>query len=182
MVVLQNIALGFSDLLLTLLALLLLARTLLFSLSGDSTHPLMQLILRATNPFLKLPYIVLPPTRRIDFACWLTAYIVCMVELYLRIVLTGGEFHPALFLFSLIQLIELVLYIFVFALLALAIASWFMSPYQIATNALLSLFHLLTMPALNIVRRFLPPFGTVDLSPLVLLLFIFLIFIILGSL
>ena len=181
MTVLQNIALGLSDLLLTLAALLLLARALLFSMNADPFHPLIKLIIACTNPVLALPHKLIPPMVRVDLACWLCAFLVCLFELYLRVVINGGDFHVGLLPFALVQMVELVLYILLVSVLGVSIASWFMSPHQLATHPLISLFHLLTAPMLNLIRRFIPRFGPVDISPMVLLVVVYLIFIVLRS-
>lgn len=181
--VLRNIGVGFSDLLLTLLATLLLVRALLHASNADPGHPLIRTILAFTNAVLAWPHRFLPPRRRMDPACWLAAFLVCALEIQLRVALVGGAFFdPIFFWFALLELLKLTLYIFVVAVLVTAVAGWFMPPYQMVVNPLLSLLRLLVEPLLAPIRRAVPPFGAVDISPMVLLLLIYLALIVLGSL
>ncbi len=48
-------------------------------------------------------------------------------------------------------------------------------PYNRPLNTIMAILYRLTNPALSFVRRFLPPLGGVDLSPLVVLIAIWII-------
>jgi len=72
----------------------------------------------------------------------------------------------ALILYSFKQIIEIVLNIFVFAVFARAILSWF-DPGNY--NPASSLLQSLTEPLLGLCRKVIPDLGGIDLSPLVAL-------------
>ena len=70
----------------------------------------------------------------------------------------------AIAILALIDLLRFTLYILVFALIVQAVLSW-VNPY----SPVGPLFDALTRPFLRPIRRFVPPLGNVDLSPLVLI-------------
>jgi YggT family protein len=72
-----------------------------------------------------------------------------------------------LLIFSCSHLIELTLNIFIFAIFAQALLSWFNPNHY---NPSFSLLTHLTEPALNLCRRIIPDLGGLDFSPLVALL------------
>jgi YggT family protein len=64
----------------------------------------------------------------------------------------------------LVQLLAVLIQIMVFAILARSILSWFpMNPGNAVTNVLMGI----TEPILSPLRRVLPRFGMIDLSPMV---------------
>ena len=65
---------------------------------------------------------------------------------------------------ALLDLLRFTLYILIFALIVQAVLSW-VNPY----SPVGPLFDALTQPFLRPIRRFVPPLGNVDLSPLVLI-------------
>ena len=182
MTALNNVGLQVSDLLLTLFAAALLIRALAHRSGALDHHPLLRFILAVTEPVLSVPHKILPPNRDLDLSCWLAAYLVCVLEIYMRAWFLGA-YGPALslLLFALFASIELLLYIYIVAIVVSAVASWFMPPYQLISNPVVSLFQLLIAPLLAPLRRFLPTFDAVDVSPMVLLLIIYVALIVLRS-
>ena len=69
--------------------------------------------------------------------------------------------------YSLKELINLTLNIFVFAVFARAMLSWFGSSYH---NPASSILNKLTEPLLDICRKIIPDMGGIDFSPLIVLL------------
>ena len=78
----------------------------------------------------------------------------------------------AIALLALIDLLRFAVYILVFALIVQAVLSW-VNPY----SPIGPLVDALTRPFLAPIRRILPAVGGIDLSPLVLLVLLQLIFI-----
>ena len=81
-------------------------------------------------------------------------------------------------LISLMQVIDIALGLFVWALIISAILSWLTAFNVINTsNQFVStvqyFLYRITEPALRPIRRFLPDLGGIDISPIVLILFIF---------
>lgn len=183
MTTLKAIAWGFSDLAFTVLAVLLLTRALLFSVNADPFHPLVKFLIDFTRPILALPHKILPPLLRVDPACWLSAFLMCLAELYVRIFINDGDYPiAAVFIVALLDMTELTFYILITATLVVSVGSWFMSPHQVMANPIMSLFHLMIAPALNLIRRVVPTFGVVDLSPMVFLFLVYFALIVLRAL
>ena len=82
-------------------------------------------------------------------------------------------------MFSLIDMINIVIELYIWVLIASAILSWLIAFNVVNTRnrfvyTVGDILHRLTEPLLRPIRRILPTFGGVDLSPVVLiLLFIF---------
>ena len=79
-------------------------------------------------------------------------------------VLTARHAAGVLALLALLDLVRIAIYIMVFALIVQAVLSW-VNPH----SPLGPLFDAMTRPFLAPIRRFVPPLGNVDLSPLVLI-------------
>ena len=76
-----------------------------------------------------------------------------------------------------LDLLRYSLYILVFAVLVQVIFSW-INPYA----PMAPVFNAITAPFLRPLRRFIPPLGNVDLTPLVLLVVIQIVLIVLANL
>lgn len=63
--------------------------------------------------------------------------------------------------------INLLIFFLIIAIIAQALLSWFV---PMGRNPLMVLLNDLTAPVLNPIRRFLPPLGGLDLSPIVAIL------------
>ena len=163
--------------------LALLLRFLFMVTHADFYNPLSQAIARITKGPTKLAHRIMPPVGRVDFACGLLACGVKILELFL-LGLIQSKIWPlaALLIFSLIQVAETLIYIYIFALVILAVSSWFISGVQAFNHPLVSLLHSLTAPLLAPVRRVIPASGGIDFSPLVLLIVLYLLLTILRSL
>jgi YggT family protein len=79
---------------------------------------------------------------------------------------------------SFVILIDTVIEIYVWILIASAILSWLVAfgvvnTYNRFVNTIGEVLYRLTEPALRPIRSFLPNFGGIDLSPMVLILLLF---------
>ena len=120
-------------------------------------------------PPLQLLYNFIPGWRDIDFSAIVLMLALKMLELSLIAWLYGQS--PSiigLFLLSMANLLSLMLYIFIFAIIIQVILSWITSPdnYNPLSNILFSL----NEPILRPVRRKIPPLQGLDLSPLVVII------------
>ncbi|MFQ5630059.1 MAG: YggT family protein [bacterium] len=87
-------------------------------------------------------------------------------------------FILANFFEALAKLSELVLTLYMYAVVARAIISWFnVDPY----NPIVRFLHKITDPVLYKIRRFIPVMGGLDLSPIVLILGLYFLNIFLVS-
>jgi len=81
-------------------------------------------------------------------------------------------------LLPLLQVIQIALHLFIYALIISAILSWLVAFNIINTgNQFVStigyFLHRVTEPALRPIRRIVPDLGGIDISPILLILFIF---------
>jgi YggT family protein len=143
----------------------LLLRFLFQWVEADYYNPISQFLIKITHPPLRLLRRFIPSIGRID-----TASLVLMVGLqmlggYLIFLLKGAHTTvAALFVWTLVQVLDLILNLYFFAIVIRAVLSWVGSgSYNPAT----SLLNSLTEPLLRAGRQLLPPIGGIDLSPLI---------------
>ena len=133
----------------------------------------------ATTSWMVLPVRrVIPGLVGLDLATLLVAWIVQALGLWLEAEIRGLD--PALVGLALAALVDLVrysLYILVGAVIIQVVFSW-INPYTSAVPAL----DALTRPFLRPLRRFVPPIGNFDLTPLVLVIAIQVVLIVLWHL
>jgi len=83
-------------------------------------------------------------------------------------------------MYSLFKTIDLVLNFYLFVLIGAAVFSWLyafhiVNPHNAVVRTIGRFFYAMTEPLLRPIRRILPNFGSVDISPLVVFLIIFFI-------
>ena len=153
------------DTLLWLLMLAFVLRLLFQWVRADFRDPLADAIVRATN-WLILPLRrVLPPIGKLDTATVVAMLAVASLRSSAAMAMAGESVGDAgLFLrITIVNLAELVLYIYLFALLLYALTS-FVSPGGYAPGV--RLLSRLCEPILKPVRRIIPPIGQIDFSVL----------------
>ena len=153
------------DTFISLYVLAILLRFLLQWVNADFYNPYIQLLVKITHPPLKHLRRVIPSIGRADTSCILLALIIQISSTYTILMLKGVSLSvTALFLLTVSQLITTLLNIFVFAIFASAILSWYSHGYS---NPAATLLQSLTEPLLKIWRRMIPAISGIDLSPLV---------------
>lgn len=177
-----NVAVFLIHTLFTLYIAALMLRMLLALVRADFYNPLSQFIVTVTNPVVVPLRRITPSISGVDTASVLLIVVLKMLELWLLALIIGtGASLLALIVVAILQLAELLIYIFIFALIVQAVISW-VAPGQAYDNPAVSILHDLTRPLLRPVRRVLPPVGMVDLSPLVVIIGLYVVLIILRSL
>jgi YggT family protein len=152
----------------TIFSLYLFALVLrfLFQWSGaDYQNPLSQFLIRITHPPLKFLRRFIPSFGHIDTAALALMLALQMLSDTLIFLIQGGL--PSLgfvAIWSLAQLLELVLNVYFYAILIRAVLSW-IGPT--AYNPAVSLLYSLTEPLLQASRRLLPASGGMDFSPII---------------
>ena len=143
--------------------LIVMLRLLLQWARADFYNPLSQFIVRATRPVLAPMQRTLPAVGGIDLACVVLLVALQFGELWL---ITGilGQRAPvaALLVFSVAELLQLAIYVFLFSILIQVVMSW-INPG--AWNPVLGVLYSLNEPLLAPARRLIPPMGGLDLSP-----------------
>ncbi len=177
-----NVAIFLIHTLFTLYIAALMLRVLLATVRADFYNPLSQFLLTITNPIVLPLRRIIPSIGGIDSASISLMLALKILELWLLALIAGATLALAtLIVIALLQLAELLIYIFVFALIVQAVISW-VAPTQAYENPAVSILHDLTEPLLQPVRRVLPPVGMMDLSPLVVIIGLYVLLIILRSL
>ena len=153
------------DTLLWLLTLAFLLRLLFQLVRADFRDPMADAVVRVTN-WLILPLRrVLPPLGKVDTATVVAVLAVAAVRTGALFLLTGlGLADPLSFVrIMLVELVELTLRIYLFALLLYWLTS-FVTPGGYAPGV--RLLSQLCEPILKPVRRVIPPIGQIDFSVL----------------
>ena len=168
---LQQIASFLVDVVVGFFVYLLLARFLFQWLRVPFRNVLGEFIIAGTNWMVVPARRVIPSLAGLDLASLLLAWLLQMLLLFLVYLIAGIDFSSApgigagaIAILALIDLLRFTLYILVFALIVQAVLSW-VNPH----TPLGPLFDAMTRPFLRPIRRFVPPLGNVDLSPLVLI-------------
>jgi YggT family protein len=153
------------DTLLWLLTLAFLLRFMFQLVRADFRDPMADAVVRVTN-WLILPLRrILPPVGKIDTATVLAVILIASIRTTVLLALGGDGFgDPLVFLrITLIDLIDLALRVYLFALLLYWLTS-FVSPGGYAPGV--RLLGQLCEPVLKPVRRVIPPIGQIDFSVL----------------
>ena len=149
-----------------LLMLRFLLQWLRVSFRGDS---ILRLLVRITDPPLQLLYNFIPGWRNIDFAAIVLMMALKMLELTLIAWLYQQKLSwLGLLLLAFANLLSLLIYIFIFAIIIQVILTWITPPDSY--NPLSYLLYHLNEPLLRPVRRRLPTLQGIDLSPLVVVI------------
>ncbi len=157
-----------------LACMLFLVRFLLQAAQADFYNPLSQAIVKGTDPLCRPLRKVLPSFRNLDFASIFFAWVIAAIGIYAMTYLNYGS-PPTLLATAWVGLIRMLLVLmqfYQFTILIVVIASFLA---QGSYHPALALLHQLLEPLLAPIRKVLPNFGPLDLSPLVLILIIFVV-------
>jgi len=146
----------------------LLLRVLLQLVRADFYNPLSQLVWKVTNPPVQPLRGLLPKQGLFDVAAALVLWVVAL----LYVLLVGQGFGAGIGLlaavwFALLKCVVLIINLYTLTLFVQAVLSW-MGPG--GRNPAADILWSLNEPLLKPVRRFIPPIGGFDLSPLVVML------------
>ncbi len=142
-------------------------RFLLGAVRADFYNPLSQFLVKITDPLLKPLRRLVPAIGKFDTSAWVVMLVLQMVALALIALVQGFPLNGGwLLVHSVAALFELLLNIFLFAILIQVILSWFGTG---GYNPVASLLYSLTEPILAPCRRLLPPISGLDLSPILAL-------------
>ncbi|MGX2040805.1 YggT family protein [Methylocaldum sp. MU1018] len=162
---LVNPAVFLIDTLVSLYIFAVLLRFLLQWVGADYYNPISQFLIKITHPPLRLLRRFIPSIGRADTASLVLMLGLQMLSGYLIFVLQGASItFPALTLWAVVQLLDLLFNVYFFAIIIRALLSWISTG---AYNPAVSLLYSITEPLLRVSRRLLPPIGGIDLSPLI---------------
>ncbi|SFN92831.1 YggT family protein [Formivibrio citricus] len=154
--------------------LLLLVRFYLQAARVSFRHPLAHFVLALTN-WIVLPLRrIIPAAGRFDTTSFVLALVCAFLMHILLLLITPWPFIltsplslAALLLAAFVELVKMSLYLLFAAIIGQALMSW-LSPI----NPLMPILNALTTPFLRPLRRFIPPIGGIDITPLVVVLLI----------
>ncbi len=156
------------DTLFSLYILAVLLRFLLQWANAEFYNPISQFLVKITHPPVKFLRRYIPSIGKIDTASVVLVMLLQMSSDFAILALKGLSITMGgLVLLSFSQLLSLLINIFIFAVFARAILSWF---GQASYNSAASILYSLTEPLLGLCRSLVPVFGGMDLSPLVALI------------
>jgi YggT family protein len=157
-----------------LATLLFVARFLLQATRADFYNPLSQAIVRASDPICGPLRSFIKPINNFDLAsilvAWLAACIYFALTLWLRApaFLSLGLIAWA----GLVDTVMTLLQFYIFSIIIIAVASFVA---QGSMHPALGLLHQLNKPLMAPLRKILPPFGPLDLTPMIVLLLLFIV-------
>ncbi len=165
-----------------LLAVAFLARVLMQWARVPFRNPLGQFVTAVTNWAVMPLRRIIPGLFGLDMASVLAAWLVQIAYLGIMAGLTGlAGLSPDAILFvawaAFIGVLRTTIYLLMGVIIVMALLSW-INPH----SPLAPLFGALARPLLNPVRRFLPPLGGIDLSPLVVIVLLQVLLVVLGGL
>lgn len=143
--------------------LAVMLRFLLQCVRADFYNPLVQFLVRITNPPLLPLRRFVPGYRGLDLASVVLAFALQLIEVVLVAALFGQS--PGVggaLLMTVMELLKLLINIYLWGVIIQAVLSWINpDPYHPAARVLAQL----TAPLLRPARRLIPPVSGVDLSP-----------------
>lgn len=177
-----NVSTFLVDTLFTLYIAVVMLRLLLAWAKADFYNPISQFLVKATNPVLVPLRRVIPSIGQLDTASVVLALALKTLQLWLLTAIAGISIGiPGLIVAAVFQLLQLVIYIYIFSIIIQAILSWVAPTAQMYGNPAAALLYSLNEPLLKPARRMLPDIGGLDLSPLVVIIGLNVLLIVLKS-
>jgi YggT family protein len=176
--VLIQIATFLLDNLVAFFVILLLARFHFQWLRVGFRNQVGEFVLATTNWIVMPARRVVPGIAGLDLATLLAAWLLQALGLWLHAAIVAAP--PGLLALAAVATVELLrysVYILIFAVFVLAILSW-VNPYA----PVLPVFDAMTRPFLRPLRRFIPPVARVDLTPMVLLVLLWVVVLLIDGL
>jgi len=160
------------DILFGLYIFAVMLRFFLQIVRADFYNPLCQAIVTATNPPLRPLRRYIPAVGGIDTASVLLMLSLQLISSYLVVILLGvSPSFPGLLLGAVAELVSKSLYLFIFAIFIQIVISW-VAPGTY--NPVVGVIDSITTPLLRPARRLLPPMGGIDLSPMLVIIGLYL--------
>lgn len=156
----------------------LLLRILLEAAQADFYNPIVQLLVRLTDPLLRPLGKLIPNLGRLNLSAVVLLYVIQLIGLVILMLISGRAPDPLLLaVLALMRLVRMVLVLYMILILVGVILSWVGHGVR---HPIVPLIFQLTEPVLAPIRRVLPNLGGLDLSPLVAIIGIQFLIILLG--
>jgi len=179
MSVTQQVGMFLVETLLSLYISAIVLRFLLGYARADFYNPLSQFLVKITNPVLVPVRRFIPAIGKLDTSAVVVALVLNLIKAVLLVSLVGVSVGlvPLLFL-AVGELVRSIIWMYIIALLLMAVISWIGSSHG---NPVVPLINSLTAPLLQPVRQRLPPVGMLDLSPMVVMIGLYVLLIIVNG-
>ena len=179
MSVIQQIGLFLVETLLSLYISAIVIRFLLGYARADFYNPLSQFLVKITNPVLVPVRRFIPSFGKLDTSAVAVALVLMIIKTALVTGIVGASLNVVTLLWlSVGELIRSVIWVYIIALILMAVISWIGSSQG---NPVSPLVNSLVSPLVNPVRRRLPPVGMLDLSPMVVMIGLYILLIIVNG-
>ncbi|MGQ0545654.1 MAG: YggT family protein [Betaproteobacteria bacterium] len=173
-----QIAIFLVDTVVVFFVLMLLARFHFQWLRVPFRNPLGEFVLATTSWCVVPARRVIPGLAGLDLPTLLLAWAMQALGLWAQLAIVGAAAGVVpIAALAAVDLVRYSLYILVFAIIVQVIFSW-VNPHA----PFAPMFDMLTRPFLRPLRRFVPPIGSIDLTPLVLLVIVQIALILVGHL
>jgi len=159
------------------LLMILIMRVWLQWVKADFYNPLCQFIVKVSNPLVVPLRRIIPGLAGMDLATIVVAYAVATLKFVTLAALSGESLGALAFYIGLLVLLKQAGFMLFVIMIIMAIMSWVVQGY----NPTLAIFHQLTTPFLDPIRRFMPNLGGLDLSMIVAFLIMNVVNILLSS-
>jgi YggT family protein len=147
---------------------IVLLRFLMQWVGADFFNPVAQFVVKITKPLLNPLRKIIPSGGHYDFASLIALFSLQALYGFLKTSLQGGQApFGMLAVWTIAELVDLVLNTFVILIIVRALLSW-INPGTY--NPAVSLLYNLTDPILNFGRKLIPPISGIDLSPIVIII------------
>ena len=158
--------------------IIILLRFLMQMVRADFYNPISQFVVKATSLPLKPLRRLIPGAAGMDMASLVLLLVVIIIELLLLSLVSTLPMPSAFGLaaLALVELLKLTINVFLFSVIILAILSW-VSPG--GYNPVANLLFQITAPLMRPARRMLPPMGGLDLSPMLVIIALYLLILLL---
>ena len=168
---LVNVLVFLIHILFTLYIYIVLIRMILGYTKADFYNPFSQFIVTMTNPVLQPMRKFIPSIGRVDTAPLVLIFVLKFAELFLRGLLVGKKILlGSLIVPTIFGLVDLVLNLFIFAIIILIVISWIAPHVHAQNNPMASVLRSITEPLIRPARKLIPPIGIFDLSTFAVLI------------
>ncbi len=148
---------------------LVMLRLILQMVHADFYNPVSQFVVKVTNPALVPLRRFIPGWGGVDSAAIVLLFLLQIISLMVLVLLRDLDLTlQFLMIYSVAELLSLLINIFFFSIIIQAVISW-INPAS-HYNPVASLLEVLTAPILRPAQRLLPPISGMDLSPIIAIL------------
>lgn len=178
-----NVSAFLIDTLIDIYIVIVLLRFLLALVKADFYNPISQFLVIATKPLLVPMRYALPNIQHFDTAAVVLMLILKISQLWLLTSLAGVAWPVAYLLIrSVLELFELVIFVYIFAVIVQVLFSWLAPAMNVYQNPAVSIIYSLTEPLMQPARKIIPSIGMVDISPIIVILALNVVLVVIRSL